>query len=191
MALRPGESPRNPRGKPYHILSVRPLIEADLATLREKSAPVARLQTLRDSHHNVARHMASGLSNVQIADVTGHTLGSLSRWRRDPSMQDLVAHYRAMITEEWHEEVDQIQRYATRNMLKAERMISDKLDEADETGDLPTFRDLVSITSDRYDRFGYGKRSSSTNLNIDYASALEAAIARQRQAPPPPAIEAE
>ena len=180
MALRSGESPRNPRGKPYRILSVRPLVEADLATLREKSAPIARLQTLRDSHHNVARHMASGLNNAQIANITGHYLGSLSRWRADPSMLDLVAHYRSIIIEEWRDSVDEVQRLATRNMLKAERMLGDKLDEADETGDLPTFRDLVSITSDRFDRFGYGKRSSSTNLNIDYASALEAAISRQR-----------
>ena len=180
MSLRPGQSPRNPRGKPYQILSVRPLVESDLAVLREKSAPIARLQTLRDSHHNIARLMAAGLSNVRIAETTGHSLPSLSRWRNDPALQELVAHYRTIVTEEWRDEVDSVQRYAMSNMLKAERMLSDKLDKADEEDDLPSYRDLVSITSDRMDRFGFGKRSSQTNLNVDYAAALEAAIARRK-----------
>ena len=181
MSLRPGQSPRNPRGKPYQLLSVRPLEESDLAVLREKSAPIARLQTLRDSHHNIARLMAAGLTNTQIAQTTGHSLQSLTRWRNDPALQELVAGYRAVVTEEWRDEVDSFQRLAMSNMLKAERMLGDKLDKADEEDDLPTYRDLVSISSDRMDRFGFGKRSSQTNVNVDYAAALEAAIARQRK----------
>ena len=180
MSLRPGERPRNTRGKPYHILSIRPLTEADLSVLREKSAPLARLQSLRDSHHRVARLMATGLNNVQIAEATGYSLQSISRYRSDPSMLDLVAHYRDLVTEDWRDETDHFHQLAISNMLRAERMLSDKLELADESGDLPTYRDLAAISSDRMDRFGYGKRSSQTNLNIDYASALEAAIARRK-----------
>ena len=146
MSLKPGEAPRNPRGKPYKILAVRPLTEADLPALREKSAPLARLASIRDSHHRVARLMASGLTNAQIALSTGHSLAAMARYRRDPAMDELVAHYRALLTEDWLEAEDHFTTLAMSNMLKAERMLGDKLDKADEEDDLPTFRDLVAIT---------------------------------------------
>ena len=180
MALKPGEAPRNSRGRPYTLLATRPLTEADLPALREKAAPLARLQTLRDSHHRVARLMASGLTNVQIAASCGHSLPSISRYRADPAMQELVAHYRSLVTSDWLSAEEEFTALALSNMVKTERMIADKLDEADETGDLPSFRDLVSIGSDRMDRFGYGKKSSTTNVNVNYAAELEAAIARSR-----------
>ena len=180
MALSPGQSPRNSRGRPYQLLATRPLTEGDLPALREKAAPMARLQTLRDSHHRVARLMASGLSNVQIATSCGHSLQALVRYRSDPAMQELVAHYRALCTEEWLSAQDEFTSLAISNMVKAERMLSDKLDEADENGDsLPTPH-LLSISGDRMDRFGFPKRSQQTNVNVNYAAELEAAIARSR-----------
>ena len=180
-------SPRNTRGRPYKILSARPLAEADLVALREKSAPMARLQSLRDSHHNVARMMAAGLTNTQIADTTGHSLGSMVRYRRDPAMQELVAHYRALVTEEWLSEVDHISQMSVSAIAKGLRTIHDHFDDADSRGDLVPMNRALSVVSDLMDRFGYGKKSQQTNLNVNYAAELEAAIARTR----PKTIEAE
>ena len=187
MALKSGESPRNSRGRPYTILTVSPLTEADLPALREKAAPIARLTALRDSHHAVARLMASGLNNVQIADSLGHSLASLSRWRSDPAMQDLVAHYRTLVTEEWLNEVDQISKMSVSAIAKGLRTIHDHFDDADDRGELVPMNRALSVVSDLMDRFGYGKKSSTTNVNVNYAAELEAAIARSR----PKTLEAE
>lgn len=180
MSLKPGQRPRNTRGQPYHILAVRPLTEADLPALREKSAPLARLAALRDSHHAVARLMATGLTNIQIAAQTGHSLASISRYRRDPSMVELVAHYRALITSEWLDEVDQFQRDWRVVATKALRTINDHFDDAEERGDLVPYNRAQSTLSDYGDRFGYGKKSATVNVSVNYAAELEAAIARTK-----------
>ena len=162
------------------INSVRPITEADLELLRQ---PIARagLATLRDSHHNIARHLASGLSLVDTASLTGYSVQRLSNLRQDPAMQELIAHYRGIITEGWVESVDAHQTLAMSNMRKAERMIADKLDEADLVGDTLPTRDLIAIASDRMDRFGYSKKTANLNVNIDFAARLEAAISRTKK----------
>jgi hypothetical protein len=86
-----------------------------------------------------------------------------------------------MVTEEWRDEQDRLAALAVSNMHKAERMISEKLDAADEAGETLPTRELIAITSDRMDRFGYGKKNMNVNVNVDFASKLEAAITRSRK----------
>ena len=162
------------------LLSVREMKEADLELLRQPSKRVG-VKSIRDSHHAIARHFASGAQLHVVAELTGYSIGRLSVLRSDPSMKDLIERYRAIITEEWREEQDVLAKYATKNMLKAERMISDKLDEADELGETLPMRELLAITSDRMDRFGYGKKTANLNVNVDFAAKLEAAIARTKR----------
>ena len=188
MALKPGESPRNTRGDACRILSVTPLTEADLPALREKSAPIARLKSIRDSHHRVARMMASGATNAEIADSLGYSRVRVSQWRNDPAMQDLVAHYRDMITEVWKESQDVLAEMSLSAMSKAVRTINDHFDEADERDELIPLNSALKVASDLMDRFGYGKKSATLNVNLDYAAQLEAAIARSRA---PKTLEAE
>jgi uncharacterized protein YerC len=180
MSLKPGERPRNTRGRPYQILSVRPLVEADLSVLRQKSAPVARIQAMRDSYHAVARLMASGLNNKEVADATGYSTVRISQFRRDPTMQENVARYRDMITEDWREEQDSISRLSVSAIAKGLRTIHDHFDDADTAGELVPMNRALSVVSDLMDRFGYGKKSQQTNVNVNYAAELEAAIARSK-----------
>jgi hypothetical protein len=55
-------------------------------------------------------------------------------------------------------------------MNKAERQLEDHLDTADERDELLPVRELVAITTDRMDRFGYGKKSMNLNVNVDFAA---------------------
>lgn len=162
------------------LLEVHPLVEADLEYLRQPSAS-QRIAKIRDSHHAIARAIASGLSHYEIAEQTGYSHSRIAILAHDPSVIELVAKYRAMITEEWRQSVDELQRNAVSNMTKAERMISDKLDEADESGTPLPMRELLAITSDRMDRFGYGKKNMNLNVNVDFAAKLEAAISRSKK----------
>ena len=181
MSLKPGERPRNTRGNPYHILAVRPLTEADLLALREKSSPINRIKKFRDSYHAVARAMAAGLNNIQVAEATGYSVTTISCYRRDPAMLDQVARYREMLTEDWREEQDQISRQSVAAIAKGLRTIHDHFDDADERGELVPMNRALSVVSDLMDRFGYGKKSATLNMNVNYASELEAAIQRTKR----------
>lgn len=170
-----------PQRKPTaKVLEVRPLVEADLEYLRQPSV-TNRVAKIRDSHHAVARLLASGLKMYEVAEATGYAYNRIAILSRDPSVVELVAKYRAMITEKWITNVDHYTHMAVANMTKAERMIADKLDEADEAGETLPMRELLAITADRNDRFGYGKKSMNLNVNVDFAAKLEAAISRSKK----------
>lgn len=168
---------RSPR-----ILSVRPITKEDLAIFH-KPAYKPTLQRLRDSHHMVARLAASGLKNYEIADATGYTIERISMLIHDPSMVELIARYRADIDRVWLSGEDGYLAMVRANRNKAERMLSDRLDDADsdESKSLPV-RELLSISRDAADRTGFGKIQKNVNINVDFAARLEAARARSAPA---------
>ncbi len=157
---------------------MRELAAAELETLRGPRPKAPSVAKFRDSHHMVARLFASGLRPGQVADRCGYSRGRIQMLHNDPAFQELIAQYRGMVDEEFRENVDDFVTQATSNMVKAERMLADRLDQADEEGELPPVRDLVNIVSDRADRFGYGKRQTNLNVNVDFAAKLDQAIAR-------------
>jgi hypothetical protein len=181
------------RAKQPELSGFRSLSREDLALLSEKR-PAVTLQTLRDSHHRIARSMAAGLPNHEIASFCGISINRVSMLKKDPAFMELVAHYRGVITAEYVRTVDNFMEVATGNMLKAATMLSDKLDDAMDKGEFLPTRDLIAIQDTGADRFGYGKMQKNLNVNVDFASQLEQArrrSAQARDASPPlaPAIE--
>jgi hypothetical protein len=170
------------------ITDIRPIARADLSHLLERR-PVKTLVTIRDTHHRVARAVAAGLTNAEVALATGYSLGRITTLKADPAFQQLIADYRGLVTAEYVRSVDNFMEIATANMLKAEVMISDKIDAAIEADEPLPMRDLIAITSDRADRFGYGKTQRNVNINVDFAAQLEAARKRSSGARLPRVIE--
>lgn len=169
-----GRKSRSPR-----ILNVRPITKDDMLLLHKPASRVL-LARLRDSHHMVARLAASGISNGEIAEATGYSYSRIAILLQDPSMRELIARYRGKITDAWLDGETTYLNTVRANRNKAERMISDKLDAADETDTpLPT-RELLAISRDAADRTGFGKVQKNLNINVDFAAKLEAA--RQRSA---------
>lgn len=163
-------------------LSVIREIEREELALLEETRPHSPLQNLRDHHHRIARAVATGLRAQEIASLCGISIGRLGVLKLDPAFADLVAHYRGIVTAEFVRSTDHYLEMATGNMLKAEAMLSDKLDAAAENNEFLPTRDLISISRDAADRFGYGKRQMNLNVNIDFAAQLEAARNRSNQA---------
>jgi hypothetical protein len=126
----------------------------------------------------LARYIASGLSIGEAAELSGYSYSRAAVLHADPTFKDLISTYRGKVDEAWARAQDTIQRLAVSNMLKAERMLSDKLDDMDEAGETPTIREIVAITADRMDRFGYSKKTTNLNVNVDFAAKLEKAISR-------------
>ncbi len=166
------------------ILSVRPLTREDLNLIAERKAdsdgrPLqGAVRRFRDPHHQVARLFASGLRLREVADRCGYSYQRVHVLHSDPAFQQLIAKYREKVDASFVANADEFYDLATSNMRKAETMIAERLEKAEEEDiDLP-LKTLVDISGDRMDRFGYGKRQMNLNVNADFASLLEKAIQR-------------
>jgi hypothetical protein len=147
----------------------------DLARIKPSEGRVIpRTKGFRDSHHRIARLVAAGLRNEEVLRITGYSYGRLSSLKQDPAFQELVSGYRKRVDEAFVEAQDEFYETSVSNMLRAERQIEEHLDRADEADELIPLKTLMSLTADRADRFGYGKRTTQTNVNIDFAAKLEA-----------------
>lgn len=164
--------------EPLSIGEIRPLTREDLAEIMvpPKKSAVARL---RDPHHHAARLIAAGVRPMEeVARRTGYSRSRLYVLTLDPTFQELVASYRTREDASFYSTRDDYYETATANMLKAEVQIAEKLEAAEETGELLPIRDLLAISRDAADRFGYGKKTTNLNVNVDFASKLEKAIER-------------
>ena len=173
-------APKIGRGRPTQgrvIGNVRSLVADDLPKLQERrTRPAAN--RFRDTHHNVARLFAAGLRHNEVARRAGYSLVRISILYADPAFQELIAYYRKLVTASFVAAVDEYMELGTSNMMKAERMIADKLEAADAEGETLPVRDLLAISRDAADRFGYGKKQTNVNVNVDFAAQLERAIRR-------------
>lgn len=163
------------------ILSIRELTREDLACLRTARTASA-VSKLRDPHHRLARLIASGLKVNEAAARAGFSAARAYVLHADPTFQNLVAEYRNDVQTSFITSQDDFYTTATSNMLKAERQLAERLDAADEAGELLPVRDLIAISRDGADRFGYGKRTTNLNVNVDFAAKLEAARKRSDSA---------
>ena len=170
------------RGKlaqPPRILAVRPLVREDLGVLKQARVG-ARSKIFRDTHHRLARLIASGIRESEVLRITGFSTSRLSTLKLDPAFKELVATYRGKVTEAWVNSQDEFYETSTSNMLRAERQIEEHLDRAEDSDELVPLKTLLAITSDRADRFGYPKKKEiDNNFNIDFAKRIEKAMARQ------------
>lgn len=170
------------------VTNVRALTREDLAAIKDLRTSTADGTTqtlmtrLRDPHHRVARLIAAGLRTDEIAERSGYSHQRITTLQRDPAFQELVARYRKTVDEAFEREQDEYAKLATGNMLKAETMIAEKLEEAEETGEFLPTKDLIAISRDAADRFGYGKRQMNLNVNMDFAAELEKARSRSGKA---------
>lgn len=162
--------------------TIRDITRDDLPRLaqpRDKSLSYPK--RLRASHHRVAELIAMGFDLTTTAALTGYNYNRVSQLAASPAMQELIAVMREEFGERRAAIFDSFAQTASNNMMAAERMIGDHIAEADEAGDLLPLRELVGIVKDRADRFGYPRKSTNVNLNIDMAARLEAAIKRSGQ----------
>lgn len=159
------------------ILSIRELTREDLACLRATRTTSA-VSKLRDPHHRLARLIASGLKVNEAAARAGFSAARAYVLHVDPTFQNLVTEYRKDVQTAFVAGQDDYYTTATANMLKAERQLAERLDKADEEGELLPVRDLIAISRDGADRFGYGKKTTNLNVNVDFAAKLEAARKR-------------
>ena len=158
---------------PIQLNFIRDLAVADLSL--SEAAPLApavnRLAKLRDTHHALARALASGMTNDQAALASGYTPVRVSILKADPAFQELVSYYRENLDVVY---ADLHARMSSFSIDLLEELRSRFEDNPDEMSS-PFLKELMTVLADRT---GYGVKTTQVNVNIDLASRLEAARAR-------------
>lgn len=142
--------------------------------------PIAEIdivQRYRESHHRVAQMLAAGCEEQFIVRTTGRSGRSLAILKADPTFMELVAQYSRKVEAAWAQATDEFADLAIRNMLRSERMVADRLDQAEEEGEKIPLLTLDRIAQGRADRFGYGKHQTVKHEH-DFAAMLDRAIDR-------------
>lgn len=132
----------------------------------------------RESHHLAAKLFAAGLSGNAVAEKLGYGPNWIAQLNNDPAFQELITKYRNLDTHMFLEARDEFYSLGTKVMMQGMRHMSDHFDEADQEGELVPFNQAQKATADLADRFGYGKRETKFNVNVDFADALQRAIKR-------------
>jgi hypothetical protein len=142
----------------------RQLAPEDLAMLELEPVRQPALKRMRDSHHALARVMATGMTNVEASAITGFDSTYISILKDDPSFNELLAFYAE------HEAAQQAD--------LRERMVVMALDVGQELRDrvLHTpenieFNDLRNLFKDLADRTGHGP-SQTVNANLNIADEM-------------------
>jgi hypothetical protein len=162
-----------------YIKAVRPMNRSDIEALRQPSARVV-IAKLRDAHHQIARMIAFGMSYKDIAYELGYSYTRIAVLANSPSIVELVTKYRGKVDEKWEAEVEKRNNYIQQVYTKSWRMIGEQLEDADETGEAIPLRTLLAVADSAADRVGITKKSTTVNINVDFAANLERAIARSR-----------
>lgn len=152
---------------------VRDLLPKDLAEAKGKSvgSKTPSISRIRDSHHNLARLLAEGLKDVDIARITGYSPSRISILKADPAFSELVSHYQRDKSEGFatvHE------RYVALSKDAAEELQA-RLDEKPESFDNEELMELTKLAADRT---GFGPKQTNVNINLDLADRLTAARKR-------------
>lgn len=179
---------RGRSASPVSAEIVRELTEVDLALLDlDRGVKAPTLKRLRDSHHSIARLMAQGLRNTDIAAVTGYSMSRLSILKADPAFQELMAHYAEGVADTKAEAFAGAQEKLAAVNHDAIEELHERLLDTPETVSTDQLMDIVKLASDRT---GHGPQSKSTaiNVNIDLAARVQAGRARASQIGATPAL---
>lgn len=77
----------------------RDLTRAELEETKPKGVSPPPIAKLRDTHHALARAIASGLKDVQVSALTGYSQSRISILKGDPTFAGLIAFYRDNLDE--------------------------------------------------------------------------------------------
>ncbi len=166
------------------ITHVRALTREEVGNLhtvpRARPTPIAKL---RQSHHLLAWTLATGKTQTEAARLCGMSMNRVYLLMQDPTFSELLARCCAEVIAAKSEAILAAEAEFTtlqvmnRNM--AERQLMDALEDSESTPLPPVILNRIAV--DRMDRTGYGRHTTTTNVNIGFAAKLEAAITRSRK----------
>lgn len=147
------------RGRPGAVMmmtTVRELNPGDIFKLATEGANLPRtaapiLQRLRAVHHDAARHLASGKTIRETAQLCGRTPQRISDLTVDPTFQELMAYYHGQIDERATDDAADFQAVLLSIAKEAAEEIQDRLGDDAKRAQIP-FGELRQIMGDALSR---------------------------------------
>lgn len=124
-----------------------------LALAQPRGSTTPHIKKLRDTHHRLARLLATGAKDGMIAAVTGYSVSRLSILKNDPAFSELIEYYRSEV-HELH--LDAEQQLAS---LRADAIdeLQERLEENPESFNN---KDLMHLAFQAADRTGLGPKKT-------------------------------
>ena len=163
------------KGSTPYIKSVRPMVRADIESLREPSAR-PRLAKLNAAHRAMVRLFALGYNTTEVASHLGYSVTRVSLIRNSPAFQEQLDRFLDSADAKVQKSVD-----ATNELMAHGRvMVLTQMIEDVEAGELTPAMKLRYFDSFA-DRTNYHRKSTKENININFAAQIEAAFERSKK----------
>jgi hypothetical protein len=136
----------------------RELTDLELSEAESSTAKPPIVKRLRDSHHALARALASGMSPLAASLATGYSASRISILLNDPSFKELMEHYRRTNAEA----ILDIEGRITGLAADFLQELRERLEDNPESFDNEEVRENTKLF---LDRAGYAPISRSINVN--------------------------
>lgn len=160
---------------------VAPTIVRDLGSLTEeqlvllageRGTKATPIKELRDRHHSVARLLASGKKEWEVAAITGYGISRIAILKADPTFRELVEFYRKEVDTAYVDLHEQLAGMAKDAIIVMRERLEDAPEELSDTK-------LLEMIKLGADRTGHGPSSTqNVNVHVGLAEKLEAARKR-------------
>lgn len=166
--------------KPKAALEVTHLGEIDRADIARAQATAegpgtaTTVKRIRDSHHKVARLLADGLQNIEVAAITGYTPQRIYLLKQDPTFQELMEYYRG----ENHRALADFRERLQDLGLDALQELHERLDSAPDDFSNNLLLELTKVIADRT---GHAPATKSPTTAVQVNIGLSDRIRKARE----------
>lgn len=153
-------------------------------TVEDLNSPVAKIQAalpikaLRDTHHALARLLATGMGEHEASLHTGYSASRISVLKADPTFQELLAFYRSqgeVGVADFRERMNVVG-------LTALSVLGERLEEKPDDFNVTQLREIARDMADRTGHAPTKAPAASVNINIGLSERMQAARERTAQA---------
>lgn len=169
---------RKPDNAEPSILDVRVLTELEATAARKISktgdGPKPELTAIRARHHELARLLASGMKEGEVAEVLGMARATISSLKRSPAFIALLAHYMALRDKESLGIRERLEQAGLDVLL----LIQERLQVSPDEVPIETLRKLAETF---LDRSGFNPVQKQITMNAGLSAADIAEIRKQNE----------
>ena len=166
------------------VTSVADLSIEDLGKAEERiltgvplGVTLPELKNIRHTHHRLAQYIAGGMEDSRAAVLCNYSINRVSILKSTPAFQELLAHYKATVDEEFTDFVS----VAAGLGLDALQELQRRLDETPEQFSVNALLELTKTVADRSGNAPVS-RSLNVNMNLGLGDRLKAARERANAA---------
>lgn len=171
------EIPRvGPGRQPANVTSefVRELTVEDLQTPAVSVQAAPSIKAIRDTHHALARVLATGTSEADASRITGYSPSRISILKADPQFQDLLKFYRDTAVEAYTDFKERMINVG----MSALTELGERLEEKPEQFSVGHLTEVVKTMADRTGHAPASSGKAGVNVNINLQNAMSEARAR-------------